>query len=195
MVKKRQPITGVILAGGKASRMRGKDKGLQLLNGKPLWQHVAQRLAAQTDRLVISANRSLEAYAASGLAVYQDILDNFPGPLAGILSVMKQSDSEWYLFCPCDTPFIPDTLAQRLWENSGEAPAAWVHDGERDHPAVALVHRRIIPMLESYLAQGERRVMVFLRQCGGHSVDFSDLKSAFINVNTLDDLQHMQEKA
>ncbi|HDS1153650.1 TPA: molybdenum cofactor guanylyltransferase MobA [Pluralibacter gergoviae] len=194
-MKKRQPITGVILAGGKASRMRGKDKGLQLLNGKPLWQHVAQRLAAQTDRLVISANRSLEAYAASGLAVYQDILDNFPGPLAGILSVMKQSDSEWYLFCPCDTPFIPDTLAQRLWENSGEAPAAWVHDGERDHPAVALVHRRIIPMLESYLAQGERRVMVFLRQCGGHSVDFSDLKSAFINVNTLDDLQHMQEKA
>lgn len=193
-MKKRQPITGVILAGGKASRMRGKDKGLQLLNGKPLWQHVAQRLAAQTDRLVISANRSLEAYAASGLAVYQDILDNFPGPLAGILSVMKQSDSEWYLFCPCDTPFIPDTLAQRLWENSGEAPAAW-HDGERDHPAVALVHRRIIPMLESYLAQGERRVMVFLRQCGGHSVDFSDLKSAFINVNTLDDLQHMQEKA
>lgn len=194
-MKKRQPITGVILAGGKASRMQGKDKGLQLLNGKPLWQHVAQRLAAQTDRLVISANRSLEAYAASGLAVYQDILDNFPGPLAGILSVMKQSDSEWYLFCPCDTPFIPDTLAQRLWENSGEAPAAWVHDGERDNPAVALVHRRIIPMLESYLAQGERRVMVFLRQCGGHSVDFSDLKSAFINVNTLDDLQHMQEKA
>ncbi|AIQ99198.2 molybdenum cofactor guanylyltransferase MobA [Pluralibacter gergoviae] len=175
--------------------MQGKDKGLQLLNGKPLWQHVAQRLAAQTDRLVISANRSLEAYAASGLAVYQDILDNFPGPLAGILSVMKQSDSEWYLFCPCDTPFIPDTLAQRLWENSGEAPTAWVHDGERDHPAVALVHRRIIPMLESYLAQGERRVMVFLRQCGGYSVDFSDLKSAFINVNTLDDLQHMQEKA
>lgn len=194
-MKKRQPITGVILAGGKASRMQGKDKGLQLLNGKPLWQHVAQRLAAQTDRLVISANRSLEAYAASGLAVYQDILDNFPGPLAGILSVMKQSDSEWYLFCPCDTPFIPDRLAQRLWENSGEAPAAWVHDGERDHPAVALVHRRIIPMLESYLAQGERRVMVFLRQCGGYSVDFSDLKSAFINVNTLDDLQHMQEKA
>ena len=70
-----------------------------------------------------------------------------------------------------------------------------MHDGERDHPAVALVHRRIIPMLESYLTQGERRVMVFLRQCGGHSVDFSDLKSAFINVNTLDDLQHMQEKA
>lgn len=194
-MKEHQPITGAILAGGKASRMQGKDKGLQLLNGKPLWQHVAQRLSAQTDQLVISANRSLETYAASGLAVYQDIHDDFPGPLAGMLSVMKQSDSEWYLFCPCDTPFIPDTLAQRLCQNMREAPAAWVHDGERDHPAIVLIHRRIIPGLESYLAQGERRVMVFLRQCGGHGVDFSDAKSAFINVNTLEDLQRMQEQA
>ena len=72
------------------------------------------------------------------------------------------------------------------------ALAVWVHDGERDHPAIALVNRKVIGELETYLAAGERRVMVFLHKIGGHSVDFSDVKSAFINVNTLDDLQHMQ---
>ena len=194
-MKKHQGVTGVILAGGKARRMEGKDKGLQLLNGKPLWQHVAQVLQPQTDALVISANRSVDIYAASGLAVYQDLTGDFHGPLAGMLSVMKQSDSDWYLFCPCDTPFIPAILAERFWESIGMSHAAWAHDGERDHPAVALINRSVIPALEDYLAAGERRVMVFLRQCGGRSVDFSDLKSSFINVNTLEDLQRMQEKS
>ena len=194
-MKKHQAVTGVILAGGKARRMEGKDKGLQLLNGKPLWQHVAQALQPQTDVLAISANRSVDIYAASGIAVYQDLTGDFHGPLAGMLSVMKQSDTGWYLFCPCDTPFIPAMLIERLWEGIGTASAAWAHDGERDHPAVALINRSIIPALEDYLAAGERRVMVFLRQCGGRSVDFSDMKPSFTNVNTLEDLQRMQEKS
>jgi molybdopterin-guanine dinucleotide biosynthesis protein A len=69
-----------------------------------------------------------------------------------------------------------------------------VHDGERDHPTIALINRTLVPDLQTYLAAGERRVMVFMRQSGGHSVDFSDLKSAFINVNTTEDLQMMQVK-
>ncbi|VFS30145.1 molybdopterin-guanine dinucleotide biosynthesis protein A [Enterobacter cancerogenus] len=73
-------------------------------------------------------------------------------------------------------------------------PVVWAHDGERDHPTIALIHKSLIPALQDYLAAGERRVMVFMRQSGGHSVDFSDLKSAFVNVNTLEDLLTMQEK-
>jgi molybdopterin-guanine dinucleotide biosynthesis protein A len=80
-----------------------------------------------------------------------------------------------------------------LYPAERDAPVVWAHDGERDHPAVALVHRQIIPELEAYLAHGERRVMVFMRQMGGRPVNFSDVKSAFINVNTLEDLQQMQE--
>ncbi|HFL5990237.1 TPA: molybdenum cofactor guanylyltransferase MobA [Klebsiella aerogenes] len=186
-------MTGVVLAGGRATRMGGVDKGLQLLNGRPLWRHVADTLKPQVARLVISANRHLERWHASGYPVYRDTQNDYPGPLAGMLAVMQQVDSPWFVFCPCDTPFIPSFLVERFVQQKASSSVVWAHDGERDHPAVALVHRQIIPELETYLAHGERRVMVFMRQVGGRPVNFSDVKSAFINVNTLDELQQMQE--
>lgn len=189
-----QEIIGVVLAGGRATRMGGKDKGLQLLNGKPLWQHVADALASQVSARVLSANRHIDIYQRSGLPVYQDTLADYPGPLAGMLSVMQQDRGEWFVFCSCDTPFIPACLVERMVQQRGDSPVVWAHDGERDHPTIALIHKSLIPALQDYLAAGERRVMVFMRQSGGHSVDFSDLKSAFVNVNTLEDLQTMQEK-
>ena len=189
-----QEIIGVVLAGGRATRMGGKDKGLQLLNGKPLWQHVADTLAGQVTTIAISANRHIDTYRQSWYAFYYYILENYPGPLAGMLSVMQQSHGEWFIFCPCDTPFIPSCLVERLFLLRGTAPVVWLHDCERDHPASALMHRSLAPALQAYLAAGERRVMVFMRESGGHSVDFSDVKSAFVNVNTSEDLQMMQEK-
>lgn len=182
----------MILAGGKASRMGGKDKGLQELNGLPLWQHVARTLHKQVSTLVVSANRNIATYQESGYPVYADLLADYPGPLAGMLSVMQQCDAEWFLYCPCDTPFIPDYLAERLVKNRESAPVVWAHDGDRDHPTIALMHRQLIPVLENYLAAGERRVLVFMRQAGGHSVDFSDMKQAFINMNTLQEMQAVQ---
>ncbi|MCG3101449.1 molybdenum cofactor guanylyltransferase MobA [Enterobacter sp. DRP3] len=187
-----QEIIGVVLAGGRATRMGGKDKGLELLNGKPLWQHVADMLAGQVSTMAISANRHIDTYRRSGYAVYQDIVEDYPGPLAGMLSVMQQSQGEWFVFCSCDTPYIPVCLVERLVQQRGHSPVVWVHDGERDHPTIALIHRSLVPDLQNYLAAGERRVMVFMRQAGGHPVNFSDLKSAFINVNTTEDLLMMQ---
>lgn len=81
----------------------------------------------------------------------------------------------------------PD-LAARLNHQRKEAPVVWVHDGERDHPTIALVNRAIEPLLLEYLQAGERRVMAFMRLAGGHAVDFSDNKDAFINVNTPESL-------
>ena len=187
-------ITGVVLAGGRATRMGGEDKGLLLLNGIPLWQHVVSRLAKQVSRVALSANRNLDRYRASGLAVIEDTLNDFPGPLAGMLAVMQQTAADWFLFCPCDTPGIPSDLAARLASERKDAPAVWVTDGERDHPTIALIHRQVVPQLAAYLASGERRVMLFMRQAGGHAVDFSDCRSAFININTPDDLTGRQEK-
>lgn len=187
-------VTGVVLAGGKASRMGGRDKGLMMLDGKQLWRHVADRLYPQVNRIVISANRNLEIYRASGLPVMADTLSDFPGPLAGMLSVMQQTDDEWFLFCPCDTPFIPDNLVVRLAAERQQAAVVWVHDGDRDHPAIALAHRSLAPHIADYLAKGERRVMVFMRQVGGHSIDFSDMISAFRNMNTPEDLLRNEDK-
>ncbi|MCP6253339.1 NTP transferase domain-containing protein, partial [Klebsiella pneumoniae] len=84
----------------------------------------------------------------------------------GMLSVMQQSRGEWFLFCSCDTPFIPSCLVERLMQGRDVAPVVWAHDGERDHPTIALINRSLISALEDYLAAGERRVMVFMRQSG-----------------------------
>ncbi|EAU8882844.1 molybdenum cofactor guanylyltransferase MobA, partial [Salmonella enterica] len=88
-------ITGVVLAGGKARRMGGADKGLLELDGKPLWRHVADALAPQLATVVISANRHLDIYQASGLKAIPDSIADFPGPLAGMLSVFQQVAGDW----------------------------------------------------------------------------------------------------
>lgn len=188
-------ITGVVLAGGKARRMGGADKGLLELDGKPLWKHVADTLAPQLETVVINANRHQDIYQQSGLKVIPDSLADFPGPLAGMLSVLQQEKGDWFLFCPCDTPYIPRDLVARLKAQRNNAPVVWVHDGERDHPTIALVNRSVEPFLQEYLRSGERRVMVFMRQAGGHAVDFSDFKQAFVNVNTPEELARWQEKS
>ncbi|ASE82397.1 TPA: molybdenum cofactor guanylyltransferase MobA [Citrobacter koseri] len=188
-------ITGVVLAGGKARRMGGADKGLLELDGKPLWKHVADTLASQLETVVINANRHQDIYQQSGLKVIPDSLADFPGPLAGMLSVLQQEKGDWFLFCPCDTPYIPRNLVARLKAQRNNAPVVWVHDGERDHPTIALVNRSVAPFLQEYLRSGERRVMVFMRQAGGHAVDFSDFKQAFVNVNTPEELARWQEKS
>ncbi|EPI2802430.1 TPA: molybdenum cofactor guanylyltransferase MobA [Citrobacter koseri] len=188
-------ITGVVLAGGKARRMGGADKGLLELDGKPLWKHVADTLAPQLETVVINANRHQDIYQQSGLKVIPDSLADFPGPLAGMLSVLQQEKGDWFLFCPCDTPYIPRDLVARLKAQRNNAPVVWVHDGERDHPTIALVNRSVAPFLQEYLRSGERRVMVFMRQAGGHAVDFSDFKQAFVNVNTPEELARWQEKS
>lgn len=186
-------LTGVVLAGGKATRMGGTDKGLLLLNEKPLWMHVAGRLTGQVDRLAISANRHLEQYQAGGYPVISDSIEGFQGPLAGMLSAMQYLDSEWFLFCPCDTPHIPHDLASRLVANRLDAQAVWVHDGQRDHPAIALLHYSLKTPLAEYLERNERRVMAFLNSVSGHTVHFSEGPEIFANVNTPDDLQRLQE--
>ncbi len=83
-----------------------------------------------------------------------------------MLAVMQQVASPWFVL-PLRHAVHSVLLVERFIQQRGDAPVVWAHDGERDHPAVALVHRQIIPELEAYLAHGERRVMVFMRQMGG----------------------------
>ena len=195
MNEQQEVISGVILAGGRSSRMGGEDKAQMLLQGKPLWQHVWQRLAPQVQDVTISANRHLEYYQQSQLRVISDNLPNHPGPLAGMLSALQQINSPWFAFTACDTPFIPEDYVTRLWQQKEQAPAVWVRSQERDHPALALVHRKIMPELEHYLANGERRVMYFLQQIGGHAVRFNDSEQAFVNINTPAELQRYVRKS
>ncbi|KQN63232.1 MULTISPECIES: molybdenum cofactor guanylyltransferase MobA [unclassified Erwinia] len=181
-------ITGVILAGGRGSRMGGNDKGLLLYRNQPLYQHVLYRLRPQVDRVWINANRNIALYQQSGLPVIRDTLADFPGPLAGMLSALLQAETEWLAFSSCDTPHLPDNLVEHLWRHKGLAKAVWARAEQRDHPTLALLHRDLAGLLAQYLARGERKLLLFLQQAGGHSVEFSLTGRAFDNINQPEDL-------
>lgn len=183
-----KPITGVILAGGRGSRMGGEDKGLILWQNKPLYQHVLQRLQPQVTTVWINANRNIEIYQQSGLPVISDTLVDFPGPLAGMLAALQKASTEWVVFTSCDTPLLPDNLVDHLWLHKKDALAVWARTTERDHPTLALLHRCLEGSLMDYLARGERKLMLFLEQAGGHSVLFSQSEAAFRNFNHPGDL-------
>ncbi|AXF78879.1 molybdenum cofactor guanylyltransferase MobA [Erwinia tracheiphila] len=181
-------MTGVILAGGRGSRMGNKDKGLVVWRGKALYQHVLSRLAPQTDKVCISANRNIMIYQQSGLPVIADSIPGFAGPLAGMLAALKYIDTEWAAFTPCDSPLLPPDLVARLWHARLAAPAVWPCTEEGDHPAMALLNAGLAGQLERFLARGGRRVKLFLEQAGGHAVSFDGSTGAFMNVNGPDNL-------
>ena len=114
----RQTITGVVLAGGRGSRMGGADKGLVDLHGKPMVAHAIDALRPQVGRLLINANRHLDQYMAFGCDVVPDALDGYLGPLAGLASAMQAAATQYVVTVPCDSPLLPDDLVER-WANDG----------------------------------------------------------------------------
>ena len=181
-------ITGVILCGGQATRMGGNDKGLLPLHGKPLYQHVADRLQPQLTTIILSANRNLAEYRQAYPA-YTDTFPGFAGPLAGILTGLQKSETEWVAFVPCDVPFLPTDLIARLWSGRQQAAAVYAHDGVRAHPTLCLLHRRIAQPLEQFLQRGDRKLMLFFEQAEAQAVYFREQPQAFQNINTPADLQ------
>jgi molybdopterin-guanine dinucleotide biosynthesis protein A len=186
-------VTGVILAGGRASRMGGRDKGLIELQGRPLLAHVIQALSPQVNRLLINANRNLARYRRFGYPVIPDSLPDHPGPLAGMLAALQQCDSEYLLSVPCDSPRLPADLCARLLSaiQETDAEVACVYDGDRLHPVFALLRRRLCMPLEAALAQGERAVYRWFNSRRLVQVDFSDCAERFANINTAQDLQRI----
>tara|TARA_R110002049_G_scaffold160164_4_gene325157 strand:- start:460 stop:1578 length:1119 start_codon:yes stop_codon:yes gene_type:complete len=183
-------VTGVILAGGQARRMGGEDKGLILFNHKPLIAHVISILKSQVDTIVINANRNIDQYETFKYPVISDSLDNFCGPLAGMLSAMQSVDTDYILTAPCDSPNISPQLRQRMMETLliKQADIAVAHNGERLQPVFCLIPCRLKADLESYLQQGGRKIDTWLESHAMATVNFSDQPNSFINVNHPEDL-------
>lgn len=146
----------MVLCGGAGERLQGVEKPLQALLGRPLLEHVLERLRPQVGELVLVANRRLEDYAALGLNVVDDGAFKGKGPLAGIAAGMAAATSEWVLCVPGDAPLLPDDLAVRLEQarTRGRADLAVVHDGSGRQPLCCLLPRRLLPQLRDYLAGG-----------------------------------------
>lgn len=183
-------ITGVILAGGLARRMGGVDKGRQLLDGKPLVEHVAARLAPQVSMLLINANRSQNDYAKLGYRLIGDAIPDFPGPLAGLHAALSIATTPFVVTAPCDSPYLPLDLVARLHAALGQTGGqlAIATAGGRQHPVFCLCHRDLLAPLAHFLNNGGRKVMQWCAEAGAIEVDFSEQPDAFRNFNTLDDL-------
>jgi len=176
----------VILAGGMGSRMGGADKGLVVWQGKPLVDHVIDRLKAQSVvpvRISISANRNLGEYRQRA-AVFTDIKPGFDGPLRGVQMALRQCSAPYLLVVPCDNPRLPLTLAQELYEK-GAGLAAYATAGATEHPLTCLLPRDCLTSLEQYLDSNQRRVKSWLSGMKATAVDFNDC-AEFLNLNSLD---------
>jgi molybdenum cofactor guanylyltransferase len=193
-------ITGLILAGGRGSRMGGVDKGLQDHLGVPLALHALRRLAPQVGRLLINANRNLAAYAAMGAPVWPDEIADFAGPLAGMLAGLAHCETPYLVTVPCDTPNFPHdlvaSLARGLIDADAEMAMAFTsEDGElRRQPVFSLMKTSVRTALAAYVAAGQGNVGFWASQQRCARVVFED-GSAFFNANTPAELAQLQAGA
>ena len=201
-------ITGLILAGGRGSRMGGVDKGLQNFNGSPLAHHALIRLQAQQGHLIadtmIVANRNQSTYQSLGVQVLSDSMADFAGPLAGFLTGLEHCQTSHLLTVPCDSPLFPLNLAQQLLEAMAKADAdialaaAREEDGViRAQPVFCLMKVTLRESLSEFMHTGGRKVDAWTAQHATVVVPFDtpDIDPrAFFNANTLEEL-HRLEKA
>lgn len=198
MILDRANITGVVLAGGRARRMGGGDKGLLPFRGRPLVAHALEALEAVAGRIIINANRHHQVYAAFGHPVVADQTDSFDGPLAGLLAALRAADTPYVLTVPCDSPLVAGHHLARLAETLAEtlaaaqAPLCAAHDGQRLHPVFLLAERRLADDLTAYLAGGGRKMEAWLRRHPLALADFSDCPELFANVNTPEELAALE---
>lgn len=201
-------ITGLVLAGGRGTRMGGVDKGLQHFHGVPLALHALRRLQPQVGQLLVNANRHVDAYAAFGAPVCSDTVADHPGPLAGFLAGLAHCRTPWLLTVPCDTPLFPTDLAARLAQAADRTGAdlAMAAAAEKDtatgalhwrrQPVLCLLRASLRPSLAQFVDQGGRKMVAWAQQHACTVVPFDapgDHPLAFSNANTLAELQALQQ--
>ena len=203
-----QDITGLILAGGRGSRMGGVDKGLQNFNGMPLALHALTRLqmGGSVGHVMINANRNLAAYESFGASVWPDGLADYAGPLAGFLTGLERCETPYLVTVPCDTPLLPldlvPRLAQALQAQDAEIAMAAApeigKDGSvqvRTQPVFCLLRVELLEDLMQFTQGGGRKIDAWTALHKTVIVPFDlpgDSPQAFFNANTLAELRQLE---
>jgi molybdopterin-guanine dinucleotide biosynthesis protein A len=184
-------VTGLILAGGKGSRMGGVDKGLQAFRGKRLVDHVYERFAPQVGGIIINANQNHEEYKTFGVRVVSDAIGGYAGPLAGLHAGLSVSKRPFLASVPCDSPFLPADLIERLYHRIDETGAelAVAKTGDQPHPVFSLMRRGVLDHLADFLKGGGRKIDAWYATLNVVEVGFDDEPEAFSNINTREELQ------
>lgn len=199
----RDDITGVILAGGRGSRMGGVDKGLQNFRGMPMAMFALLRLAPQVGEVMINANRNLAAYESFGVPVWPDGIADYAGPLAGFLTGLERCETAYVATVPCDTPLFPLDLVARLAEALEREDAeiamasAPEEDGQlRAQPVFSLMKHSLSESLVRFTQGGGRKIDAWTAQHRTVLVPFDregDDPSAFFNANTAAELYRLEQ--
>lgn len=179
-------VSALILAGGRATRMGGVDKGLVAYQGRALIEHVIERIRPQVDDVIISANRNVDRYAAYGYRVVGDSIEDYAGPLAGLAAGIGAAHTKLVVCVACDMPGLPTDLVGRLRADLGTHDAAVAASSDGLQPVVALYRANVLPRLNAWLAAGNRKAADWLATLDYAKVMFD--ASAFANLNRPEDL-------
>ncbi len=184
-------MTAGILAGGQGRRLGGMDKGWFMLEGRPLIEHVLERVQPQCARVVISANRSLSRYRGLGVSVCVDACADYRGPLAGIASILRAAQTPFVMIVPVDTPRLPHDLAATLGSAmQPDTDVVVAHCESRVQPLHALMRREVLADLEAALDAGVRAVGEWQARLASVAVDWPDCR-AFANLNAPADAAYL----
>jgi molybdopterin-guanine dinucleotide biosynthesis protein A len=187
-------VTGVVLAGGQGRRMGNVDKGLQLLDGRPLVAWVLSRLVPQVGEVLLNANRNRDVYATFGHRVVEDRIGSFAGPLAGMHAGLSEARYELVAFVPCDTPLLPQDLVARLMDplRNERVDLSVAKTGTQPYPVICVARRRLLPHLTAYLDGGGHKVDGWYSTLNVTEVAFDDQARAFSNINTPEELKSIE---
>jgi molybdopterin-guanine dinucleotide biosynthesis protein A len=175
--------------------MGGVDKGLQALRGKRLVDHVYQRLAPQVGGIIINANQNHEEYKTFGVRVVSDAIGGYAGPLAGLHAGLSISKRPFLASVPCDSPFLPADLVERLYQRLDESGAelAVAKTGDQPHPVFSLMRRGVLDHLDGFLKSGGRKIDAWYATLNVVEVGFDDEPEAFSNINTREELHTWED--
>jgi len=194
-------ITGLILAGGRAQRMGGIDKGLIPFHGKPLIESAIAKLKSQTQSLIINANRNITKYASYGYPVIMDETPDFSGPLAGFSVGLKACKTPYLLTSPCDSPLLPSNLAELLAAEmeQGNFDLVYASSKEADgkvwaQPVFCLMRANLHEPLANFLLKGDLKIDHWFKELHSSTVIFEDPRF-FANVNTPEELKSLEDEA
>lgn len=192
-------ITGLILAGGRAQRMGGIDKGLIPFHGKPLIESAISRLKPQVSTILINANRSITKYSHYGYPVLMDETPDFSGPLAGFSVGLKHCKTPYLLTSPCDSPLLPTDLAEKMVHQLEGSNLELVFASSKEddgkvwsQPVFCLMKSDLQDSLNAFLSKGDLKIDRWFKELRSATVVFENTQ-AFANVNTPEELAALEK--
>ncbi|MGV0980885.1 MAG: molybdenum cofactor guanylyltransferase MobA [Polynucleobacter sp.] len=194
-----QDITGLILAGGRAQRMGGIDKGLISFHGKPLIESAIDRLQPQVGTILINANRSITKYSHYGYPVLMDETPDFSGPLAGFSVGLKHCKTPYLLTSPCDSPLLPNDLAEKMGTELEKNNLELVFASSKENdgkiwsqPVFCLMKSSLKDSLDVFLCKGDLKIDRWFKELRSGTVVFEN-PQVFANVNTPEELAALEK--